>query len=251
MGKMTEILSGVLATSITLNITDPVCAAYVGGIIQPLLVATAEEFNTRLLSVHEDSRVHKVMHDAICKIQLRLEKGDIPRQDDFISDSKLESTEAKAILEGVLLKAKDEYEEKKLVYYSNLIAQMVFDSSWNYQRLNAMLRMFDQLSYRQLQLMALAQRKDEINTPQWCVKFKRIPVSFSYYDLYCEVVQLSNLAIFHQPGESLMMGIGDKQALSPIGKSMAELMELSSIPQEELDELDELVNSLNDKILHM
>ena len=251
MGKSTEILSGVLVTSITTNIADPVCAAYVGGVIQPLFVAAAEEFNTRFLSIREEDRVHKVMNDAICKIQSRLEKGDIPRNDDFLNDSKVEPTEAKAILEGVLLKAKDEYEEKKLVYYSNLIAQMVFDSSWNYQRINAMLRMFDQLSYRQLQLMALAQRKGEINTPQWCVKFKRTPISFSYYDLYCEVVQLSNLSIFHQPGGSLMMGIGDKQALSPIGKAMAELMELPTIPQEELKELDEMIILLNDKILHM
>ena len=159
--------------------------------------------------------------------------------------------DAKTILEGILLRARDEYEEKKLNYYSNLIAQMAFDHSWNYQRLNAMIRMFEQLSYRQLQLMALAQRKGKIETPQWIVKFKRTPISHSYYDLYCEVLQLSNLALFHQPEASITMGLGNQLALSPIGNSMADLMELSSIPQEELDDLDKMINMLNEKILKL
>lgn len=250
MSKKTEIILGLASLAITSNISNLAIASIVDKTLQPVLSATIEEFKSRLLSVRENNRIDKVLKDAIDKITYRLEKGDIPRQDnEFWVEPSVGISDAKAILEGVLLKARDEYEEKKLPYYSNLIAQMVFDSSWNYQRLNAMIRMFEQLSYRQLQLMSLAQRKGEIHTPQWDVRFKKSSVSHAYYDLYCEVVSLSNFALFQQAKDGYMPGISDKQALSPMGKSMAELMELSLIPQEELDALDNMFDLLNNKIL--
>ena len=250
MSEKTEIILGLTSLAITSNIPNPAIAAIVDKTLQPVLSATIKEFKNRVLSVRENNRIDKVLKDAIDKITYRLKKNDIPRQDnEFWMETSIGISDAKALLEGVLLKARDEYEEKKLPYYSNLIAQMAFDPSWSYQRLNAMIRMFEQLSYRQLQLMALAQRKGEIQTPQWDVRFKKSSVSYAYYDLYCEVVHLSKLAIFQQANGGYMPGIGDKQSLSPIGKSMAELMELSLIPQEELDALDNMIDLLNNKIL--
>ena len=247
-----DLVSGVATVALTSSITNPVCAGLVSATIQPLLAGAIEEFGKRVLSTRENNRIIKVMQDAVCKINARLEKGDIPRQDDkFWMDNYVGVSDAKVILEGILLKSRDEYEEKKLPYYSNMIARMAFDSSWSYQRLNAMIRMFEQLSYRQIQLISLVKRKGEIETPQWIVKFKRTPESYVYYDLFCEVSNLSNLGLFHQPGETFTTGIGDKQTLSPIGESMADLMELSSMPEEETNELDVMISLLNTKILHM
>ena len=48
-----------------------------------------------------------------------------------------------------------------------------------------------------------------------------------------------------------MVGLGDKQSLSPLDESMANLMELSSIPQAELDELERVIDILNNQILIM
>lgn len=251
MGIAKDLVSGLATAALTSSIGDPVSAAYVGATVQPIFNATIEEFKKRVLSVRETNRIDKVLSDAVNKIKIRLEKGDIPRNDGFWTESHVEVSDAKAILEGILLKSRDEYEEKKLPFYSNLISQMVFDTSWSYERLNAMIRMFEQISYRQMQLMALALQKGEIQTPQWDAKFKRTHEAFSYYDLYSEVVLLSNLALLHQPGTAVMMGLGDKQSLSPIGKSMADLMELSSMPQEEIEDLDKMINLLNTKILHM
>ena len=248
MSKKTEIASGVITLAVGSLIPNPIGAAVFDKVMHPIFA----DFMERLLSTNQKSRIEKVLEDAIYKIASRLEKNDIPSSnEEFWTEDSNRVSDAKVVLEGILLKARDEYEEKKLPYYSNLIAQMAFDPSWSYQRLNAMIRMFEQLSYRQLQLMALAMQKEEIDTPQWDVKFKRTPNSFAYYDLFCEVVNLSNLALFHQPGSLLQMGLGDKQALSPIGKSMAELMELSTIPQDELKDLDNMITTLNNDILKL
>ena len=252
MGTSEEIFSGVTSLAISLSVQNPVLASVIDKTLQPLLSSMIDELKGRILGVRENKRICEVFNNALNKINLRLEKGDIPRQDEsFWVENTVDLSDAKSILEGVLLKARDEYEEKKLPYYSNLIAQMVFDTSWSYQRLNAMIRLFEQLSYRQLQLMALALKNNEIETPQWDIKFKRTLNSYAYYDLFCEVNNLSNLALFHQSETSLTMGLGDKQALSPIGKSMAELMELSSIPQNELDDLNKIIHLLNNEILKM
>lgn len=247
MSKKTEIASGVITLAISSLIPNPIGAAVFDKVMHPIFA----DFMDRMLSANQKNRIEKVLEDAINKIASRLGKNDIPyNEEGFWTEDSNRVSDAKVVLEGILLKARDEYEEKKLPYYSNLIAQMAFDPSWSYQRLNAMIRMFEQLSYRQLQLMALAMQKGEIDTLQWDVRFKRTTESYAYYDLFCEVVNLSNLALFHQPGILLQMGLGDKQALSPIGKSMAELMELSTIPQDELENLDKILNLLNQTILN-
>lgn len=248
MSKKTEIASGVITLAVGSLIPNPIGAAVFDKVMHPIFA----DFMERLLSTNQKSRIEKVLEDAIYKIASRLEKNDIPSSnEEFWTEDSNRVSDAKVVLEGILLKARDEYEEKKLPYYSNLIAQMAFDPSWSYQRLNAMIRMFEQLSYRQLQLMALAMQKEGIDTPQWDMKFKRTPNSFAYYDLFCEVVNLSNLALFHQPELSITLGLGNKLALSPIGKSMAELMELSTIPQDELKDLDNMITTLNNDILKL
>lgn len=248
MSKKTEIASGVITLAVGSLIPNPIGAAVFDKVMHPIFA----DFMERLLSTNQKSRIEKVLEDAIYKIASRLEKNDIPSSnEEFWTEDSNRVSDAKVVLEGILLKARDEYEEKKLPYYSNLIAQMAFDPSWSYQRLNAMIRMFEQLSYRQLQLMALAMQKEGIDTSQWDVKFKRTPNSFAYYDLFCEVVNLSNLALFHQPELSITLGLGNKLALSPIGKSMAELMELSTIPQDELKDLDNMITTLNNDILKL
>ena len=177
MSKKTEIASGVITLAVGSLIPNPIGAAVFDKVMHPIFA----DFMERLLSTNQKSRIEKVLEDAIYKIASRLEKNDIPSSnEEFWTEDSNRVSDAKVVLEGILLKARDEYEEKKLPYYSNLIAQMAFDPSWSYQRLNAMIRMFEQLSYRQLQLMALAMQKEGIDTSQWDVKFKRTPSSFAY-----------------------------------------------------------------------
>ena len=248
MSKRIEIASGVITLAVGSLILNPIGAAVFDKVMHPILA----DFMERMLSTNQKNRIEKVLEDAINKIASRLEKNEIPSiKDGSWTEDSNRISDAKVVLEGVLLKARDEYEEKKLPYYSNLIAQMAFDPSWSYQRLNAMIRMFDQLIYRQLQFMALAMQKGNIDTSQWDVRFKRTPESYAYYDLFCEVTNLSFLALFYQPEPSITMGLGNKLALSPIGKSMVELMELNSIPQDELEELDNMIITLNNDILKL
>lgn len=72
------------------------------------------EFASRLLSSREEARIGATISYAALKIQQRLDAGDIPRSDGFFSADETGRSNADEIFEGVLLKAKNEIQEKKL-----------------------------------------------------------------------------------------------------------------------------------------
>jgi len=70
------------------------------------------------------------------------------------------------LLEGVLLAAQREYEERKVRCYGNLYANIAFEPAIDSVTANSLLREADDLSYMQIQLLALVARKDVIPLPR-------------------------------------------------------------------------------------
>jgi hypothetical protein len=80
-------------------------------------------------------------------ISVRLLAGDEPRNDGFFEDRDGERSPAEELLEGVLLRAADEHEERKLKYLSLLYSSLAFDSSVDPAYANYLLRVASGLTY--------------------------------------------------------------------------------------------------------
>lgn len=114
----------------------------------------------RDLSRRETARVGAVAVLAATRIQASLDKGRQARNDGFFQDSPTGRPPADEILEGTLLKAKAEHEERKLPFLANLLANIAFDDTLTAEAANHLLMMYERLTYRKLCILALLHLRD-------------------------------------------------------------------------------------------
>jgi phage gp46-like protein len=131
-----------------------------------ILTRAFREFRERALGDREAVRVFTAYTVAKARIEERLAAGDIPRSDGFFDAWEGHWSDADELLEAVLLAAQREYQERKVRCYGNLYANIGFEPVIDSVTADSLLREADDLSYTQLQLLALVARKDGIPLPQ-------------------------------------------------------------------------------------
>jgi len=122
----------------------------VGGALGASLAHILGDVADRALSLRERARIGTAAVYAIRAIKRRLAEGQQVRTDGFFTGSRSQRSAADQLFEGLLLASKNEYEEKKLVLLGNLMASIVFKSSFSSADANLQMRRVEQLSYRQL-----------------------------------------------------------------------------------------------------
>lgn len=210
-------------------------------VLQPV----AEDFASRALSTKERNRIDRTYKEIIDKIGKKLEAGSVPRTDDYWAPNAEGGSNATVLLEGVLIKARDEYEEKKRRYFPNLCANMCFAEHLPYERLNTILRLFEQLTYRQLQILAYVYRNGAVNTCSWELRIRLLPSTDKYYDIFCEVFNLYNVNLLKNPTAGWTSNGISELRLSPLGLDLVSLAELNSIPEEEIADIASYINTIN------
>lgn len=153
-----EIAGATAGAAVGLLVGGPI-GAVAGAAASPVTARTlrglAVEFRERVLGHREEVRVGAAIAFASDKIREKLEAGEQPRQDDFFTDEEQNRSTAKEVFEGVILAAQREAEEKKVQFYGNLLANLAFEGDIDRSQANFLIRLGDQLSYRQLCALAL------------------------------------------------------------------------------------------------
>jgi hypothetical protein len=221
----------------------------VTGAATPLMVRGlawwAEEFRQRGLGDREAVRVIDALTVAWAKIDERLAAGDAPRSDGFFNDGEANRSDAEELLEGVLLAAQREYEERKVRCYGNLYANIAFEPTIDRVTANSLLREVDDLSYTQIQLLALVANKDVLPLPQTLdssgggVPWHAASILSALDDLGYGHREL--VFVKPRPGERVPTNIGvpGDLELTPRGQALYVLMQLDELSTEELRPLAE------------
>lgn len=210
-----------------------------------VLQTVGDDMVSRALSAYERSRVDRTYAEIINKIKQKLDSGLFPRTDDYWAPKYEGISDAKILLEGVLIKARDEYEEKKRRYFPNLCANMCFAEHLAYERLNTILKLFEQLTYRQLLILAYVSRNKEINIEGWESNVRLVTETDKYYDVYCEVLNLYNSNLLRNPQQGWSSKGVSSLNLSPLGKDLVILAELDNMPEPEISEVASYINAIN------
>ncbi|MGK9250846.1 hypothetical protein [Paenibacillus humicus] len=125
-------------------------------ILGTVLESGLEEVINRSLTEREEFRVGYSAIQIYSEINKRLIKGDRIRSDEvFFLDNGMYQSNANEILEGILLACKREHEEKKIIYISNILANIVFDSEIGIEEANHIVKLAEELTYRQLILLRI------------------------------------------------------------------------------------------------
>ena len=114
------------------------------------------EIADRWLAPREQARIGGVLALSAELLRSELDCGRVLRTDGFFEASHAERSDAEEVLEGVLQKAQAEYEERKLSYLARLWTNACLDDTLGPAKLNYMVKLAEQLTYRQLALITLA-----------------------------------------------------------------------------------------------
>jgi hypothetical protein len=220
--------------------------AVLGGATAPLLVHTfrkmASEIRHRYLGVREEVRIGATIAFAARKIQENIANGQQIRQDGFFETQPGERAAAEEVLEALLLVAQREHQEKKLPFYGNLLANIAFHHEIDRAYANLLIRLGDQISYRQMCLLVLfaSQRKDGYHLRQ--EDYRSASTTADTIALLQEIYELYSQGMLNASGEALL-GIGDvkpaKMKVQGTGAMLCNLMELwriESLREEDLIE---------------
>lgn len=206
-----------------------------GALTQTLFERIGQEIKKRYLSPKENERISIVYDMAYKKITKNKYQGKKLRDAEFFESDNGNRSSAEEILEGVLLSAQREYEERKLPYLANLYANICFDQSVTREIANELLKIANELSYRKLVVLK-------------CVSIYQLNKQIPLKPNYNQVAGIDNIAIatdtyrlYQQGLISSKSVIFDPAGIDPAGLAITGLgallynnMELTTLPVDTL-----------------
>ena len=112
-------------------------------------------------SQRQSKRITDVTEFALNEIRQRLEDGEKLRDDGFFDKTIEDRCDAEEVLEAVLLKARDEPEEKKTIHIGGLFENGCFDSKIDSSTLHFLCKESENLTYQQLCIIKIVNEKNK------------------------------------------------------------------------------------------
>jgi hypothetical protein len=167
----------------------------------------------------------------------RSERGEEVRDDDFFEHRGPLRSEGDEVLEALFRQAAATFEERKLPYLAHLYTFVAYDSSVSGQTAIYLLRITDQLTFRQLTILALAKARDSgrrsgddrFFQPQMDAMLSDGPRGREDPTVPAERRSLHDLQLVVSSVEPSV------DALTPLGKLLVEAMSLDTIPDAEVE----------------
>lgn len=217
-----------------------------------------EDVAERVYSNREKTRIGAAATFTINKIDEEIQSGKSFRQDEFFKQHDYYRSPADELFEGMLLAAKNEHEERKIKTISNVFSNSVFMPNISVGEVNHMLRIVQNLSYRQMCVLSLFHRKNLIEG------LKLSETNFLDQEHLLEELSTDSISLRQEIYELYHMGLVNKfssaknpkdfiallswdsvvpnnMVLSDFGERCYELMGLYELPIGDIKEVAELL----------
>ncbi len=232
--------------------------AAAGGPLGVIIAKSAKkvlsDISNRYLSKREEIRVGATAAFALEKIKICLEAGKSPRNDGFFNASGKRS-EADEVFEGVLLKSKNEHEEKKAKILGNIFANIAFTPGFSVGEANHLLQLAGSMTYRKMTILALFNKK-ELFPENYRLKedsyrgFKG-EILYETISVLQEIFELYNLGFAYcsnkeKTGGEALLGWHDaapsRMRLTPLGQRYFDIMGLNDVEDKDIQPLVRLLS---------
>lgn len=241
-----DIAGGAVGGALGFLSAGPAGAAVFGAsgpIITHLLCHIGAEIKDKILGKREQIRIGATLAFATQRIEEKLKNGEQVRDDGFFDNTIDNRSAAEEILEGVLLAAQREHEEKKLKYYGNLVANLAFNSQVSRAQANLLLKLGQNITYQQMCLITIFANKELLGLRQG--DYRGVG-SFTQEQITAlhEIYDLHKNALISLPNDTLL-GLTDvnpaKMQIIGNGVILYNLMELFKIDKMDLIKQIELL----------
>jgi hypothetical protein len=211
-----------------------------------------DEFHGRYLAPREKIRIGATLDMATRQIRQRLERGERLRDDGFFEKSGSDRSEAEEVLEGVLTTAQRAYEERKLIYLSNLISSISFDKGFSRDRANYIISLANRFTYQQyvvlsvLGLDEITKGSFSLRDKPWSGEINRFnPLAFTI----SQIMDLVRLVVLQVEGR-VVIGLSDiipaKLKITGVGAWLWNGMKLAKLRDRDPNEFDLILKILKD-----
>jgi len=209
-----------------------------GAPVGAVVASVVEEFAGRALSRRQEARIGGVVCWAADRISARLLSGDDLRTDEFFRFDDMGFSSCHQLLEGTLLKSRDEYEERKLRHHALLFANTLFDDTVSPQAALMLLKVLERLTYRQLVILAAVASAGMLE-----LRALREP---AHDDPDLDALQREEMEL--HSGDigtcGLLAGGPWTDSLSPLGATLHRVAGLSEIDTDEISQLVAKIDAL-------
>ncbi|WP_417224347.1 hypothetical protein [Amphritea sp.] len=191
----------------------------------------------RYLSPREEVRIGGVAAIALDELKVRIDRGQPLRDDGFFESKGTDRPSSEEVFEGVLLKAKNTHEEKKLVHLGKLFSNISFESSCSVEEANQLVELAESLTYTHFRILALARRCDQFRTRQEKVK-PGTEVTWAHLSLIQQAMQLIRLGMMKDRQHFLLSEteiVPSQMYLTYEGQRFYDLLSLSNISDDEIE----------------
>lgn len=223
-----DITGNVASTVVGFLIGGPP-GAFIGAAVGPIIktvLKISNDFMLRTFSPREKIKIGAGYTYAVDTIRKYIENGKSPRTDGFFDARPSGTSSADEILEGALIKCKNEHEEKKMKFIGNIFANAAF-TNISVDTINRVLKIAERMTYRQICLISLVGQRDNLNFDTSTFSY-RASKSGETLLVFYEVDDLYGMIIDEG---------GDRKELSQVGQACFGLMGLQDVPKEDLNEL--------------
>ena len=213
-----------------------------------------QEVSARLLSHREKQRLGTALGIMVAEIQRRKKAGEHYRTDGFFDENEGGRSDAQEVAESVLLKVQREPEEKKIPYMGLLYSSIPFEPNISVPYANQLIKVAEQLTYRQFCILKLCSVKDKYNLREEDYREQNVNQKSLYPVLY-ECAELDNNQFINSRGnadlhakefrdfgatiDGLTRTIPNRMSLQGIGLDLFNLMKLSLIPKNDIASIAE------------
>ncbi len=212
----------------------------IGGSVAGVLISKGlSEFADKYLSNREQARVGAAAGLTILGVQEKIDNGLVLRQDGFFNFDKINRSKAEELFEGILLKCKNEYEEKKIKYISNIYKNVAFDNTIYPDNANQILNSVQQFSYRQLSILSLVGQNEnnKFALRENDLRGSHVTLSAEIEFLLQDFFNLYNLGLIGRKDNNTIIDICDVapgiMKLTFIGDNYFNLLNLEQMPANE------------------
>lgn len=236
-------------------LTGGPAGAALGGVLGATIRRGLSDITDRVLSNREKMRVGATATFALTKIKSYLDSGRERRGDGFFEEKLTGRSDAEEVFEGVLLKARNMHEEKKAKILGNIFANIAFLPGFSVGEANHLLQIAEDLTYREMCILALIKKKDEVNGIR--LKGDRYGEEHAVGDVITLDFSTEKASVFQQAYELCNRGLAicasakaditmlgtaydiipDELVLTIMGTKFYEIMELDDIPEEDVREV--------------
>ncbi len=244
--EITGAVSGTVIGGLVAGLPGMLIGVTAGPIVTSIFKKIGEEVQNRYLSSREEIRIGAVLTYALDKLKNLQDEGKHLRNDYFFTETKNSRSSGEELLEGTILSAQREYEEKKVKYLGNLYANICTNNEIQKETANQFIKILNTVSFRQLCILQVLNKEGIKNLGSKNTQ-RNIDNKLFQDDLLIEVrdlqtkglLKLGNVIVNELDRSSFL--IKDDISINQFGTLFCDMLSLNEIPNDELISIKKLL----------